>query len=725
MKIVDYLFNNNVIMIREIKYLKNRVTTLELLDSEIEKLKIKISTIEKTNDNINRSFIDMKERFIKSDSKVSDIIKKNQEFQNILDKNEKIIEGHDYNINNLNKVVEENIKSIKQIQENFSINLEKMQKYEQEINDIHRENIKTHEIIEKNKKTFIQEQNINEKEIESINVNISEINDTIKSVQNIFDKKYRDFDNCINNIMDNIKELSTKDLKSDKNDNNLFRLSMNEIEREREKFNSFIEENKLIHEKKDKENETFKKIVDSIKIEIDNINNKLNNAINNEFKQEENKKATINIKQLKELEEKFVTEESFSKLNEYIKKITQTISALPNREEFETLNRNIMTKLKKLEKANSGFLEFEAKLNKSNSAAINGEKKTENINTINTLAEKIKNSILNEIPDLFKEMVKKEGKNLDISRNPQILEIVRIVTQHSEEINNNNKTVIDLRKTIFAIEADKKFNILVDKTNKLEEDVDRNKKKIFELIKSVEGYEDSDDYADENKYQPETIKGKISFLEKYCTNLNDKVSLIESKYKSFSKEIKDDIKSNLRIETVKTVGQFREKLEIFTRRFEEELRSKIDQMGLNNFEKKMNTKIYFDLKEKLNRNEMQKNNNAINRKIDSLENKISKTLVDTIIDLQIYEAPLIIKKTTNNLDICASCNQLIQKDRGYISNTEQNSQSNANINSNKNLSSNNKFRKTFYGFNRIQTSMSKINNVMSLKKELPDINKYY
>ena len=122
---------------------------------------------------------------------------------------------------------------------------------------------------------------------------------------------------------------------------------------------------------------------------------------------------------------------------------------------------------------------------------------------------------------------------------------------------------------------------------------------------------------------------------------------------------------------------------------------------------------------------MQKNNNEINRKIDSLENKISKTLVDTIIDLQIYEAPLIIKKTTNNLDICASCNQLIQKDRGYISNTEQNSQSNANINSNKNLSSNNKFRKTFYGFNRIQTSMSKINNVMSLKKELPDINKYY
>ena len=332
-------------------------------------------------------------------------------------------------------------------------------------------------------------------------------------------------------------------------------------------------------------------------------------------------------------------------------------------------------------------------------------------------------SLFSEIPDIFKDMLKKEGKYLDISKNPQILEIVRIVTQHSEEINNNNKTVIDLRKTIFAIEADKKFNILVEKTTKLEEDNDRNKKRIFELIKTIEGYDDPEEYMDENKYQPETIKGKINILEKSYTNLNDKFLQLESKNKSLTKEIKEDIKSNLRIETVKTVGQFREKLEIFTRRFEEELRSKIDQMGLNNFEKRMNTKIYFDLKDKLNRNEMQKNNNAINRKIDSLENKISKTLVDTIIDLQMDEAPLIIKKASNNMDICASCNQLIQKERGYISSTEQNTQSYQNYNKNL-ISNNNKFRKTFHGLNRTQTSMPKINNVMSLKKELPDINKY-
>ena len=721
-KVLDYLFNNNVIMVREIKDLKMRVKDIDILQEEIEKLKLKTSSIEKNNDNINRSFIDMKDRFIKNDTKVSDLIKKNQEFQNTIERNEKILDGHDTNLNNLNKVVEENIKSIKQMQENFGINLEKMHKFEQEINDIHKENIKTHELIDKNNNKFVEDQNTNEKQIDSINNNISEINESLNLIRNTFEKKYRDFDNCINNIMDNISEMSAKGINSEQNDKNLFKLSMNEIEREREKFNLFIEEHKLIQEKRDKENDTLKKIIDSMKIDLNHINDKLNKTkiIKENEEEKEEKKP-------KEIEGNHISEDSLYRINEYIKKITKTISTLPNREEFEALNRNLLSRIKKIEQDNNnGILAFE-KVSKNSSSNINEKRNENNLNYLNTIAEKIKNSVFNEMGDNIKDMIKKEGKSLDISKNPQILEIIRIMTQYSEEINNNNKSVIDLRKTIYSIEADKKFNILVEKTTKLEEDNDRNKKKIFELIKTIEGYDI--DEGEDNKYQPETLKGKINLLEKSYNNLNDKLLQVEAKYKSLSKEIKDDIKSNLRIETVKTVGQFREKLEIFTRRFEEELRNKIDQMGLNNFEKRMNTKIYFNLKDKLNRNEMQKNNNVINRKIDSLENKISKTLVDTIIDLQMDEAPLIIKKTSNNLDICASCNQII-RDRGYINVTEQNSQSSQNININKNNitsnnnNNNNKFRKTFYGFNRTQTSMPKINNVMSLKKDLPDINKF-
>lgn len=723
-KVIEYLFNNNLVMIQETKDLKSKMKNLENIQSEFEELKEKTSSIEKTNEIINNTFSEIRDKVYKNDSKVT-------QFEIQMEKNKKIIDGHDTNINNLNRVVEENVKSIKEIQENLTITLGKMQRFEQEIKDIHKENVHTHELIEGNSNKIIEEHNINEKNFGRINGSLVEINESIYSLRNNIDKKNKNFDNCIGSMMNSISNLSSKSPNAHQNEENLYKLSMKELERQQEKFNSFLEEQKQSEDKRNKENDTFKKIIDSLRIDIQNINNKIVNISTKTEEESEEKKSKDNSMN------KNSSEEPIEKVNEYIKKLTKSISTLPNREEFESLNRNTDARIKKLEELNNiglRSLEANSKLRSSISAMGNGkiEDNSLDFSQLKNFAEKLKFSITTEINDNFKDMLKKEIKSLDISKNPQIEEIVKTVNQHNEEINNNNKTVIDLRKTIFAIEAEKKFNMLSSQVTKLEEDNERSKKKIFEIIKAIEGYEEFDDYGDETKYEPTSIKGKIELLEKSYNNILDRFIQLEAKNKSLSRELKEEIKSNLRIETLKTVSQFREKLEIFTRRFEEELKNKIDQMGLNNFEKRMNTKIYYDLKDKLNRNEMQKNNNVINRKIDSLENKISKTLVDTIIDLQMDEAPLIIKKTPNNLEICASCNQLIQKDKGYISNTEQNSLNSQtlqamqtiNINKNHNNSNNNRFRKTFYGFNRAQNSMPKINNVMSLRKELPDINKH-
>ena len=43
-----------------------------------------------------------------------------------------------------------------------------------------------------------------------------------------------------------------------------------------------------------------------------------------------------------------------------------------------------------------------------------------------------------------------------------------------------------------------------------------------------------------------------------------------------------------------------------------------------------------------------------------MENKISKTLVDTIIDLQMDDAPLIVKKNQRNVELCVSCNRPLE-----------------------------------------------------------------
>ena len=154
---------------------------------------------------------------------------------------------------------------------------------------------------------------------------------------------------------------------------------------------------------------------------------------------------------------------------------------------------------------------------------------------------------------------------------------------------------------------------------------------------------------------------------------------------------------------MRVVDDFKSKLETFTSKFETELKNKIDRGGLSIFEDKLNSKIKGDLKEKLDRIELKKNNNVIKRKIDSLENKISKTLVDTIIDLQMDEAPLIMKKNANQYELCASCNQLVKKtkfmktDRNFYKNSSisnvgkysyRNNSNNSNIHTNLNLNMN-------------------------------------
>ena len=733
-KIIEYLFNNNLVMIKEIKTLKTKVFDLEILQTEFDKIKSKINLIEKSNENMNVSFLNMKEKFFQSESKIDESIKRGENFETNLEKFTKMIEVHDTNINNLNRVVEENVKNIKKNDENIESNSQKIYKCEEDLKEIQLENIKTNDIINKNENKNENDQSKNEKQIESLNSNIAEINESINSIKVVMDKKNRDFDICINNILDNIADLSSKGIKSknkenDANDNNLFKIAMGEIDRVNEKINTFNSEQKELMDKMDKESEMFKKLIEGIQADINEINNRMVdlNTVPTISMEEEN----IERKKSEGESLKNVHKKSLEKMDETIKKLMKNIAGLPNREEFDTFKRNTLIKLKKLEDSSMGLLQLDNKVNKVETPK---EKKEQNINYFNPqFAENLRNSLFSDLNSSFKEMIKKEGKNLDLSKNEQILEIIKLITKHNEEINNNNRSLIDLRKTLIAIDVDKRMNNLLEKIITVEEESDRNKKKIFELNQIINGNTEKEemDDEDEENYDPMSLKGKIVITEKLINTLNDKIAVVEGKYKSITREIKDDIKSNLKVESIKTVNQFREKLELFTRRFEEELRNKIDQMGLNNFEKKMNTKIFFDLKDKLNRQEMQKNNNLINRKIDSLENKISKTLVDTIIDLQMDEAPLLVKKAPNNYDICASCNQIIlkEKENKSIISTEPMSQSNlnnknVNINRQGNNSTNNKFRKTFYGFSKTMTSMPKINSVMSLKKELPNINKY-
>ena len=301
---------------------------------------------------MNVSFLNMKEKFFQSESKIDESIKRGENFETNLEKFTKMIEVHDTNINNLNRVVEENVKNIKKNDENIESNSQKIYKCEEDLKEIQLENIKTNDIINKNENKNENDQSKNEKQIESLNSNIAEINESINSIKVVMDKKNRDFDICINNILDNIADLSSKGIKSknkenDANDNNLFKIAMGEIDRVNEKINTFNSEQKELMDKMDKESEMFKKLIEGIQADINEINNRMVdlNTVPTISMEEEN----IERKKSEGESLKNVHKKSLEKMDETIKKLMKNIAGLPNREEFDTFKRNTLIKLKKLE----------------------------------------------------------------------------------------------------------------------------------------------------------------------------------------------------------------------------------------------------------------------------------------------------------------------------------------------------------------------------------------
>lgn len=123
-------------------------------------------------------------------------------------------------------------------------------------------------------------------------------------------------------------------------------------------------------------------------------------------------------------------------------------------------------------------------------------------------------------------------------------------------------------------------------------------------------------------------------------------------------EVHTKLKKDLAQESNKILEEFRGDLKISVARLEDQLRDKVDKFNLEDFGKKIDHKFNGDLQKKLDKTDMKRNNSYLNRKLDNLENKISKTLVDTLIDLQMEEAPLIVKKSILG-DKCVSCNQIL------------------------------------------------------------------
>ena len=724
-KAISFLHNNDFNFAMNFKEFEKRISALESLKSDIGEIKIQARNIQNANDNLNRSVQSIQERLNKMDSKVNEVDKKASDTNIHIKEFEKKIEEHNENLDNLNKVVEENIKRMHSFEYDLNINKKEIATIKENIEQLKKSDKDLESLIQKKNELLNARIDENKKNLEKITNNISDLNSLCSNLKNDMDLIHKELQSTIANDFQNSSSgkdfaLEGNNQKGDNtslliktvNDNILLSSTLTDIQKEQKNFKEFIERYNQEKEEIDNDFEKNENDIIDLQNEISTIKKEMKLFLPSD-NGEEKKKLNLDDFNLSN----YVTNDMYKKLSDNIRIISSSLGSIPKRDEFEKELRKINARLETIELIQQGVTSGPRTMINSELVQRDGEKmSSKKLLFSSKTDEKDKN--VSNIKKIIIKTINEEIKNLNFGENSKILDILQNLKKCEEDISKNYSSIINIRN-ILATSPNK--NDLINLRGDIERLSEESKKKFLEIIRTLNGDEDDESEEEDDKwgFSGFCLKKKIDVLVGKYHELFGKLTSVQNKSNALSKEIKEEVKQNLKNETLKVVEEFKLKLDSFTSKFEIELRSKVDSSGLSTFENKINTRIRGDLREKLDRVELQKNNNQIRRKIDSLENKISKTLVDTIIDLQMDEAPLIIKKNSRNYDVCASCNQFIKSD--------SNLRMSKNFCKNNSLSSVGKtFRKSKKKLNiNSNSTINQTNiNTNNINKKFPEITSY-
>ena len=598
----------------------------------------------------------LNERMAKFESETSEELKK---VKTITEENKSKIDEVGGKLNEANNDIErlkkdiikneEKIDLILTYENNNKNNNENENENEEQENNANSDNDK---INKNNFQKFLSEnafKKSDDNDIDLLKYNVSKINDKIKEIETNINNNQNLLNNQTENNLSNIiNSIEKNGNQGEAIDPNLLNIIVSHIDKEKQN-------NQIIFNK-------FNTNQEKIKQELTSLHNK--------FLENKNNFNSVQklLDEYSRNKDKFLTFKDIKDLSKNIDMISSKLKEFSKKQDLEILKKDINSKIQEIKKKE---IIIQSKDEKHRNAEESGEAD----GTINK-----------NISELISDLLKSEGKNIDISKNKHFVELMKQNKQNSKELNKNLRNFFDLKKQLSSDHTQNEISELKTEYIDLNEEFKVYKQKLLNLIKMIGDYETKKEEDEED--------------EKCVEKLNDKFEKIDKKLGSISKEVKDDIKAAIRVDTYKVVEQFKLKLSSFTEKFENELKNKIDKIGLNIFETKLNNKLSLNLKDKLNKNDLKKNNYIISKKIDTLENKISKTLVDTIIDLQMDDAPLIVKKNQRNVELCVSCNRPLET----ISKTIEQIP----INTSPNI-------------NSVTTPRTQVKNIVCLKK-LPIIN---
>lgn len=427
-----------------------------------------------------------------------------------------------------------------------------------------------------------------------------------------------------------------------------------------------------------------------------NLNYGENNNNNEDNNNSENKNEQNESEEKKDNENQEITpKEAKGKDNRYLLEIMSQISQLNNRlnsddllkkAEFNKYVQKIELQLKDYnEKFNKIFqkdalrnklIEDMSKNNKNTGkkADSSGETKIITGNTGNYVTL----DMLQDFEEKFPDLIVNYLSEFDFSSNPSIEKLQKLIDENRNMIKDLSSKIDEI--VLNNTKNNEYYNDIIDN---LKKDVKNTLKKVETDLDRLHNIQEEVDFLrqlilgqeEDAKYQKMTkeekknelligtsIKEEMSIQSNYLKKLSEGLNKINSRINNLNKEILAMIKKDLKNESNLILEDFKSGLKDSIGKIERQLKDKVDKLGLDEFWNKINDQLVSEMKEKIDKKELNKNNMLLKRKIDNLESKISRTLVDTLIDLQMDETPLVVKRNYRDIrDItgpkCASCGQ--------------------------------------------------------------------
>ena len=725
--VINFLHQNSIGLNQKIDTLSNKINTFNELREDLDSFKIKSQAQNQKIDEMKESFSNFQNTLLTFDNRMNTLEQNNsrisqnfEQIQTIQNANGDKMNAHEQNLNNLNRVVEEQVKKFEKEQEKNEGIIKKM---EDRFSDITNDVSKLETKLESNVKNIS---------------NLIEIsNQKSKDQNNKIHQKVSDLENTVIGIVSKVSSSKAKEMQEakQKEDQRREQEKKEEERKKKEEEEEKKEDNKEEPSTEPKEGaqptqgNTTKgvnqgnpaSIGPSIQLpseEVKNINDKIENSkkqtdilkiqyaqdigiINQKLKalQESVIKLTkedpfsdIDITQITPSLELTTTEiptqviqktpspkielptDSLDKIegvdNEVFKKIVdsirimgQTLEGKAGRDDLAITNRNLLKEIDKLtQKLNNSLKLYDAKIASSKSG---GNESTSGI-TFDVITETIDTQLEQKLQDKAKDLIQSSIAQIDFSNNPQIQEFNDNIANHTEELNKAFESIVDIRKNLLSKDIEVVVESLKGRIDDYETQCRKLKFDIDEITKQLEGdTDDKKDTKDDHRPKQGSLREHINVIGSRVLSLSSSFEKLEKRVENINRDILNIVKRDLKAESTRILEEFKGDLKVSISKIEEQLRNKVDRFGLVEFGQRIDNKLSNEMRNKIDRGDLTKNNHYINRKIDSLENKISRTLVDTLIDLQLDEAPLMIKKNLRYVDRCASCNQVLPSNNTY------------------------------------------------------------